>query len=151
MENQTTTTIRPYKWSSWDCEVWTRGDNEKAYIFGEQKWADINIDGEYSLTPIQFHSELGWCNPKDFILDGTDKSDLVFVIDGQSRTMEADDVYYNVQFRSDPNREVEIYEEYTELASKCDHDGEHELLEELGYEQADGFHIVKLYQRKLGE
>jgi hypothetical protein len=145
-----TETIRPYKWSSWDCEIWTRG-NDKAYIFGEQKWADIKIEGEYALIPIQFHSELSWCDPKDFMLDDKDKTDLVFVINGQSHTLEADDVYYNVQFRSDPMREVEIYEEYTELSSKCDYDGEHELLEELGYEQADGYHIIKLYQRKLGE
>lgn len=144
MEN--TTYIRPYKWSSWDCEVWTRG-NDKAYIFGEQKWADIKVEGEYALTPIQFHSELGWINPKDFMLDKESESDLVFVIDGQSHTLEADDVYYSVEFGGD----AKLQAEYTELASKCDHDGEHELLEELGYQQDDGYHIVKFQQRKLGE
>lgn len=141
------TYIRPYKWSSWDCEVWVRGENDKAYIFAEQKWADIGIMGEYSLTPIQFHSELGWVNPKDFMMDKQNDSDLVFVIDGDSYTAEADDVYYSVEF----NGNLKLRAEYTELASKCDHDGEHELLEELGYKQIEGYHIVKFNQRELGK
>ena len=95
MDNKKTY-IRPYKWSSWDCEIWVRGENDKAYIFAEQKWADIGIMGEYSLTPIQFHSELGWVNPKDFMMDKQNDSDLVFVIDGDSYTAEADDVYYKI-------------------------------------------------------
>lgn len=147
MENQTTTTIRPYKWSSWDCEVWTREDNEKAYIFGEQKWADIDIEDEYVLTPIQFHSELGWCNPKDFMLGKEDDTDLVFVIDGESCTSEANDVYHNVEFRGDPKLE----EEYKAFTEGKDYEPEYSILEQLGYEQVDGYHIVKFYQRKLGE
>lgn len=142
-----TTEIRPYKWSSWDCEIWTRNDNEKAFIFGEQKWADIEIEGEYVLTPIQFHEELGWCDPKEFILHQEDDTDLVFVIDGGSTTISADDVYHNVEFKGDPK----LKEEYEAFIEGKDYEPEYSILEQLGYQQADGYHIVKFYQRKVGE
>ena len=56
-------------------------------------------------------------------------------------------MYNNVEFRGDPKLE----EEYKAFIEGKDFEPEYTILNQLGYEQVDGYHIVKFYQRKLGE
>ena len=143
--------IRPYKWSSWDCEIWEK-NGKKIYAFGEQKWADIQITGNYNLVPLQQHSEFTWVDMDNFCLHSEDETDLLFVIDGDSCTYEASDVYESIDFRG----LIELETEYNEAVKKFEEENDYqpnanEVLEELGYQSLDGYHIVKFYQRKLGE
>jgi hypothetical protein len=143
--------IRPYKWSSWDCEIWEK-NGKKIYAFGEQKWADIQITGNYNLVPLQQHSEFTWVDTDNFCLHSEDETDLLFVIDGDSCTYEASDVYESIDFRG----LIELETEYNEAVKKFEEENDYqpnanEVLEELGYQSLDGYHIVKFYQRKLGE
>ena len=48
-------------------------------------------------------------------------------------------------------KDTKLKTEYTKLANKCDHDGEHELLQKLGYEQVDYYIILKFNQREVGK
>lgn len=146
-----TTIIRPYKWSSWDCEIWEKNGN-KVYAFGEQKWADIQVTGDYNLVPLRQHSEFTWVDTDNFCMHSEDETDLLFVIEGDSCTYEASDVYESIDFRG----QTELETEYNEAVKKFEEENDYqpnanEVLEELGYQSIDGYHIVKFYQRKLGE
>ena len=78
-----TTKIRPYKWSSWGIEIYTRenrnGRLEYAYIIEEQKWVEIEIKGDYTLMPVEQHPTIA-----PLFADPDDTTDMYFVIDGMS-------------------------------------------------------------------
>ena len=72
--------IRPYKWSCWDFEIYSRdreGKTEYAFITTEHKWVDMDIDGDYVLVPIEQHKLLA-----PLFKETTASTDLMFVIDG---------------------------------------------------------------------
>ena len=75
------TQIRPYKWSAWDFEIYSRdrnGKTEYAFITLEHKWVDLDIDGDYVLVPIEQHKLLA-----PMFKEMTDSTtDMYFVIDG---------------------------------------------------------------------
>ena len=55
------TQIRPYKWSAWDFEIYSRdrnGKTEYAFITLEHKWVDLDIEGDYVLVPLEQHKLL---------------------------------------------------------------------------------------------
>ena len=146
-----TTMIRPYKWSSWDCEIWEK-DGKRVFAFGEQKWADIQIIGDYTLVPLQQHEDFNWVDIASFSLNPKEDEDLLYVIVGDSCTYEASDVNESIDFRDHKDLETE----YDEEAKKFEEENEYypnpnEVLEALGYQSVTGYHIIKFQQRKLGE
>jgi hypothetical protein len=150
MEKQTKM-LRPYKWSSWDCEIWEKNNN-KIYVFGEQKWADIEVTGNYTLVPLQQHEDFEWVDIASFSMNPKEDEDLLYVIVGDSCTYEASDVNESIDFRG----HTELETEYDEQAKKFEEENEYypnpnEVLDALGYESVTGYHIIKLQQRKLGE
>jgi len=150
MEKQTKM-LRPYKWSSWDCEIWEKNNN-KIYVFGEQKWADIEVTGNYTLVPLQQHEDFEWVDIASFSMNPKEDEDLLYVIVGHSCTYEASDVNESIDFRG----HTELETEYDEQAKKFEEENEYypnpnEVLDALGYESVTGYHIIKLQQRKLGE
>jgi hypothetical protein len=150
MEKQTKM-LRPYKWSSWDCEIWEK-DNKKIYVFGEQKLADIEVTGNYTLVPLQQHEDFEWVDIASFSMNPKEDEDLLYVIVGDSCTYEASDVNESIDFRG----HTELETEYDEQAKKFEKENEYypnpnEVLDALGYESVTGYHIIKLQQRKLGE
>ena len=150
MEKQTKM-LRPYKWSSWDCEIWEKNNN-KIYVFGEQKWADIEVTGNYTLVPLQQHEDFEWVDIASFSMNPKEDEDLLYVIEGETCTYEASDVNENIDFRG----YTELETKYDEEAKKFEEENEYypnpnEVLDALGYESVTGYHIIKLQQRKLGE
>ena len=145
-----TTEIRPFKWSSWDCEIWEK-DGVKAIIWNEQKWADFEIQGKYSLIPIEFVDELKMVDPKGFMLNPEDKTDLVFAIEGDVKIQEVSDGYETVDFGDHKDSDLEYRELMTKYNDEEEYPNAHEVLDELGYQVASSQIIVKFYQRKLGE
>jgi len=143
--------LRPYKWSSWDCEIWEK-DGKRVFAFGEQKWADIQIIGDYTLVPLQQHEDFKWVDIASFSMNPKEDEDLLYVIVGDSCTYDASDVNESIDFRDHKDLETE----YDEEAKKFEEEegyypNPHEVLETLGYESVTGYHIIKLQQRKLGE
>jgi len=143
--------LRPYKWSSWECDIWKK-DDKKIYVFGEQKWADIEVTGNYTLVPLQQHEDFEWVDIASFSMNPKEDEDLLYVIVGETCTYEASDVNENIDFRG----YTELETEYDEEAKKFEEEegyypNPHEVLETLGYESVTGYHIIKLQQRKLGE
>lgn len=143
--------LRPYKWSSWDCEIWEK-DGKRVFAFGEQKWADIQIIGDYTLVPLQQHEDFKWVDIASFSMNPKEDEDLLYVIVGDSCTYDASDVNENIDFRDYKDLETE----YDEEAKKFEEENEYypnpnEVLDALGYQSVTGYHIIKLQQRKLGE
>ena len=144
-----TTKIRPYKWSSWGIEIYTRereGKTEYAYIIEEQKWVEIEIKGDYTLMPVEQHPTIA-----PLFADPDDTTDMYFVIDGMSSNYWADDAYINIEFL-----EQHLKTEYATLAEQDggdDHFNERERLYEMGFkDDEDSFrHVLQFNQRKLGE
>ena len=141
-----TSAIRPYKWSSWGIEVYTRereGKTEYAYIIEEQKWVEIEIEGDYTLMPVEQHPTIA-----PLFADPDDTTDMYFVIDGMSSNYWADDAYINIEFL-----EQHLKTEYATLAERDggdDHFNERERLYEMGFkDDEDSFRHV--LQCKLGE
>ena len=89
MSEEKTTEIRPYKWSSWGIEIYSRenrnGRLEYAYIIDEQKWAWIGIEGDYELLPVDQHPLIA-----PLFADPDDMTSMYFVIDGRSMDNEAE-------------------------------------------------------------
>ena len=144
-----TTKIRPYKWSSWGIEIYTRereGKTEYAYIIEEQKWVEIEIKGDYTLMPVKQHPTIA-----PLFADPDDTTDMYFVIDGMSSNYWADDGYINIEFL-----EQHLKTEYATLAEQDggdDHFNERERLYKMGFkDDEDSFrHVLQFNQRKLGE
>ena len=144
-----TTKIRPYKWSSWGIEIYTRereGKTEYAYIIEEQKWVEIEIKGDYTLMPVEQHPTIA-----PLFADPDDTTDMYFVIDGMSSDYWADDAYINIKFL-----EQHLKTEYDTLAEQDggdDHFIERERLYEMGFkDDEDSFrHVIQFKQCKLGE
>ena len=144
-----TTKIRPYKWSSWGIEIYTRereGKTEYAYIIEEQKWVEIEIKGDYTLMPVERHPTIA-----PLFTDPDNTTDMYFVIDGMSSNYLADDAYINIEFL-----EQHLETEYATLAEQDggdDHFNERERLYEMGFkDDEDSFrHVLQFNQRKLGE
>lgn len=144
-----TTKIRPYKWSSWGIEIYTRereGKTEYAYIIEEQKWVEIEIKGDYTLMPVEQHPTIA-----SLFADPYDTTDMYFVIDGMSSNYWADDGYINIEFL-----EQHLKTEYATLAEQDGGEGhfnERERLYEMGFkDDEDSFrHVLKFKQCKLGE
>jgi hypothetical protein len=142
-----TTKIRPYKWSSWGIEIYTRenrnGRLEYAYIIEEQKWVEIEIKGDYTLMPVEQHPTIA-----PLFADPDDTTDMYFVIDGMSSNYWADDGYINIEFL-----EQHLKTEYATLAEQDggdDHFNERERLYKMGFkDDEDSFRHV--LQCKLGE
>ena len=143
------TKIRPYKWSSWGIEIYTRereGKTEYAYIIEEQKWVEIEIEGDYTLMPVEQHPTIA-----PLFADPDDTTDMYFVIDGMSSDYWEDDSYINIEFL-----EQHLKTEYATLAEQDggdDHFNERERLYEMGFkDDEDSFrHVLQFNQRKLGE
>ena len=144
-----TTKIRPYKWSSWGIEIYTRereGKTEYAYIIEEQKWVEIEIKGDYTLMPVEQHPTIA-----PLFTDPDNTTDMYFVIDGMSSNYWADDAYINIEFL-----EQHLKTEYATLAEQDggdDHFNERERLYKMGFkDDEDSFrHVLQFNQRKLGE
>ena len=105
------TKIRPYKWSSMGIEIYTRereGKTEYAYIIEEQKWVEIEIEGDYTLMPVEQHPTIA-----PLFADPDDTTDMYFVIDGMSSDYWADDSYINIEFL-----EQHLKTEYATLAEQ---------------------------------
>ena len=144
-----TTKIRPYKWSSWGIEIYTRereGKTEYAYIIEEQKWVEIEVKGDYTLMPVKQHPTIA-----PLFADPDDTTDMYFVIDGMSSNYWADDGYINIEFL-----EQHLKTEYATLAEQDggdDHFNERERLYKMGFkDDEDSFrHVIQFKQRKLGE
>ena len=146
-----TTYIRPYKWSSWDTELFSK-DGKKVYVFSEQKWAEIGIDGEYSLVPLESHDAFKNMNAKEFSLSADKEDDIVFVIDGDSYTDSAEDSYESVEFFGDKELETEFDRVSEEMTKEDDFTPmAHNVLERMGFSAYEGYHIVKFNQRELGK
>ena len=91
------TKIRPYKWSAWDFEIYSRereGKTEFAYITTEHKWVTLAIDGDYTLVPLEQHKLLAPMFTE--MADST--TDMYFVIDGLVCVDEADGGYIDMEF-----------------------------------------------------
>lgn len=146
----TITTIRPYKWSSWDCDIWEKNGN-KVYVWNEQKWADFEVQGKYSLIPMQYHDKLKDIDQRGFMMSPQDETDLLYVVEGDITPLEVSDSNEVVDFGNNENME----EEYNNLMTKYNDEEEypnaHEVLEELGYANTDAYLVIKHYQRKVGE
>jgi len=149
MSEEKTTEIRPYKWSSWGIEIYSRenrnGRLEYAYIIDEQKWAWIGIEGDYELLPVDQHPLIA-----PLFADPDDMTSMYFVIDGRSMDNEAEG----------GNIEIQFLEQHldTEYATLVEQDGdeafnERERLYKMGFKDVDdGFrHVIQFNQRKLGE
>jgi len=144
-----TSAIRPYKWSSWGIEVYTRereGKTEYAYIIEEQKWIEIEMEGDYTLMPVEQHPTIAplFANPDD-------TANLYFVIDGRSFDAYPEGGHVNIEFL-----EQHLKTEYATLAEQDggdDHYNERERLYEMGFkDDEDSFrHVIQFKQRKLGE
>ena len=147
-----TTKIRPYKWSSWGIEIYTREQDdgygnlttEYAYIIEEQKWVEIEIKGDYTLMPVEQHPTIA-----PLFADRDDTTNMYFVIDGMSSNYWADDAYINIKFL-----EQHLKTEYDTLAEQDGEDfNERELLYKMGFrDDEDSFrHVLQFKQCKLGE
>jgi len=146
-----TSAIRPYKWSSWGIEIYTRereGKTEYAYIIEEQKWVEIEVEGDYTLMPVEQHPTIA---PLFADSDDTTDCHMYFVIDGMSSDYWAEGGYINIEFL-----EQHLKTEYATLAEQDggdDHFNERERLYEMGFkDDEDSFrHVLQFNQRKLGE
>ena len=148
MSEEKTTEIRPYKWSSWGIEMYSRereGKTEHAYIIDEQKWAWIGIEGDYELVPVDQHPLIA-----PLFADPDDMTSMYFVIDGRSTDNGADGGNIEIQFLDQHLK--------TEYATLVEQDGdenfnERERLYKMGFkDHEDGFrHVIQFNQRKLGE
>ena len=147
MSEEKTTEIRPYKWSSWGIEMYSRereGKTEHAYIIDEQKWAWIGIEGDYELVPVDQHPLIA-----PLFADPDDTTSMYFVIDGRSMDNGADGGNIEIQFL-----DQHLKTEYATLVEgKFDPLAFNERLYKMGFkEDEDGFrHVIQLNQRKLGE
>ena len=155
-DNEIETQIRPYKWSAWDFELFSRdreGKTEFAYITTEHKWVTLAIeDGDYNLVPVEQHKLLA---P---LFDGiTASTDMYFVIDGVCGVDEADGGYIDMEFS-----EQHLKTEYATLQklNKSHELGETDILFEMGFKEyedkmniSDDYTrtVIKFNQRKLGE
>lgn len=104
MSQQRETQIRPYKWSCWDFEIYSRnkeGKTEYAFITTEHKWVDIDINGDYALIPIEQHELLA-----PLFKGMTNDTDMYFVIDGLCEIAMADGGYVDIEF-SEPHLKTE--------------------------------------------
>ena len=149
MSEEKTTEIRPYKWSSWGIEIYSRenrnGRLEYAYIIDEQKWAWIGIEGDYELLPVDQHPLIA-----PLFADPDDMTSMYFVIDGRSMDNEAEGGNIEIQFL-----EQHVETEYAKLVEIDGDEGfnERERLYKMGFKDVDdGFrHVIQFNQRKLGE
>ena len=149
MSKEKVTEIRPYKWSSWGIEIYSRenrnGRLEYAYIIDEQKWASIGIEGDYELLPVDQHPLIA-----PLFADPDDMTSMYFVIDGRSTDNEAEGGNIEIQFL-----EQHLKTEYAKLEEKYEpcEKSESEILYEMGFKSdEDGFrHVIQFNQRKLGE
>ena len=154
-DDEIETQIRPYKWSAWDFELFSRDQNGKteyAFITTEHKWTSIAIDGDYILVPVEQHKLLA---P---LFDGiTASTDMYFVIDGVCGVDEADGGYIDMEFS-----EQHLKTEYATLQklNKNHELGETDILFEMGFKEyedkmniSDDYTrtVIKFNQRKLGE
>ena len=155
-DNEIETQIRPYKWSAWDFELFSRDREVKtefAYITTEHKWVTLAIeDGDYNLVPVEQHKLLA---P---LFEGiTTSTDMYFVIDGVCGVDEADGGYIDMEFS-----EQHLKTEYATLQKlNGNHDlCESEILFEMGFKEyedkmniSDDYTrtVIKFNQRKLGE
>ena len=155
-DDEIETQIRPYKWSAWDFELFSRdreGKTEFAYITTEHKWVTLAIeDGDYNLVPVEQHKLLA---P---LFEGiTTSTDMYFVIDGVCGVDEADGGYIDMEFS-----EQHLKTEYATLQKlNGNHDlCESEILFEMGFKEyedkmnnSDDYTrtVIKFNQRKLGE
>jgi len=152
------TQIRPYKWSCWDFEIYSRnreGKTEYAFITTEHKWVDIDIEGDYALVPIEQHELLAPL----FKRIATSTADMYFVIDGLCGIAMAEGGYVDMEF-SEPHLKTE----YAKVEKQMPNDNytEMERLEKMGFkEYEDKMNISHDYvrtvvkfdecQRELGE
>ena len=154
-DDEIETQIRPYKWSAWDFELFSRDQNGKteyAFITTEHKWTSIAIDGDYILVPVEQHKLLA---P---LFDGiTASTDMYFVIDGVAGVDEAEGGYIDMEFS-----EQHLKTEYATLQklNKSHELGETDILFEMGFKEyedkmniSDDYTrtVIKFNQRKLGE
>ena len=154
-DDEIETQIRPYKWSAWDFELFSRDQNGKteyAFITTEHKWTSIAIDGDYILVPVEQHKLLA---P---LFDGiTASTDMYFVIDGVAGVDEAEGGYIDMEFS-----EQHLKTEYATLQklNKNHELGETDILFEMGFKEyedkmniSDDYTrtVIKFNQRKLGE
>ena len=154
-DDEIETQIRPYKWSAWDFELFSRdreGKTEYAFITTEHKWTSIAIDGDYILVPVEQHKLLA---P---LFDGiTASTDMYFVIDGVAGVDEAEGGYIDMEFS-----EQHLKTEYATLQklNKSHELGETDILFEMGFKEyedkmniSDDYTrtVIKFNQRKLGE
>ncbi len=150
--------IRPYKWSCWDFEIYSRdrnGKTEYAFITIEHKWVDLDIEGDYVLVPLEQHKLLA-----PMFKGMTDSTtDMYFVIDGLCGVGWADGGYIDMEF-SEPHLKTE-YAEVEKQMSNDDYN-EFERLEKMGFKTHEDKmemswdyirRVVKFNkcQRKLGE
>ena len=159
-DNEIETQIRPYKWSAWDFELFSRdreGKTEFAFITTEHKWVTLAIEGgeepfKYNLVPVEQHKLLA---P---LFEGiTTSTDMYFVIDGVCGVDEADGGYIDMEFS-----EQHLKTEYATLQklNKNHELGETDILFEMGFKEyedkmniSDDYTrtVIKFNQRKLGE
>ena len=148
--------IRPYKWSAWDFELFSRDQNGKteyAFITTEHKWVTLAIeDGDYNLAPVEQHKLLA---P---LFEGiTTSTDMYFVIDGVCGVDEADGGYIDMEFS-----EQHLKTEYaTRQKLNNNHDlCEAEILWDMGFREYEDKMdnssditrtVICFQQRKLGE
>ena len=156
------TQIRPYKWSAWDFEIYSRereGKTEYAFIIIEHKWVDLDIEGDYVLVPLEQHKLLApmFTEKDDDYTDST--TDMYFVIDGLCGIEWCDGGYPSLEFS-----EQHLETEYAEVEKQMSNDdyNEFERLEKMGFgpyedrmQMSDDYirRVVKFNkcQRKLGE
>ena len=159
------TQIRPYKWSAWDFEIYSRdrnGKTEYAFITTEHKWVDMDIDGDYVLVPIEQHKLLA-----PLFKGMTDSTtDMYFVIDGVCGVGMSDGGYIDMEF-SEPHLKTEyetLYQKLDEETKDLSSEGElqQDIFDEMGFkthedrmQMSDDYirTVVKFNncQRKLGE
>lgn len=149
------TQIRPYKWSAWDFEIFSRkreGKTEYAFITIEHKWVDLDIEGDYVLVPLEQHKLLA-----PLFKVPTASTDLIFVIDGLCGIGWCDGGYPSVNFY-----EPHLKTEYAEVKNQMLEDSDFKRLEKMGFERYedemqmsdDYIRRVVIFnkcQRKLGE
>ena len=139
------TEIRPYKWSSWGIEIYSRenrnGRIEYAYIVEEQKWSWIRMKGNYSLEPVE--QDVLIAPLFEFPEDSTD---LYFVVDGECDSNEADGGGEEVELL-----EQHLKTEYATLEKQDKNLGERDRLYQMGFTDNDFRIVVQFKQRKLGE
>ena len=153
------TQIRPYKWSAWDFEIFSRergGKTEYAFITIEHKWVDLDIEGDYVLVPIEQHKLLA-----PLFKETTASTDLMFVIDGLCGIGWCDGGYPSVDFY-EPHLKTEYDKIGTEQQECGGYLSELDKLEKMGFEEYEDKmqmsddstrRVVKFNkcQRKLGE